>query len=97
MGKNTQSHYLQRELYELVQRDESIFEFLQRGSLDGVWYWDITTPENEWMSPRFWELLGFDPAQKEHFAKEWQDLINPEDLAVALSNFTKHFADPNHP
>ena len=97
MGKNTESHYLQRELYELVQTDESIFEFLQRGSLDGVWYWDITAPENEWMSPRFWELLGFDPAQKEHLAKEWQDLINPEDLEVALSNFTKHCTDPNHP
>ena len=97
MGKNTGTHYLQRELYELVQQDSSIFEFLQRGSLDGVWYWDITHPENEWMSPRFWELLGFDPAKKEHLAKEWQDLINPEDLEVALSNITKHCADPNHP
>jgi PAS domain S-box-containing protein len=97
MGKNTESHYLQRELYELVQQDSSIFEFLQRGSLDGIWYWDIEAPENEWMSPGFWELLGFDPAQKEHLAKEWQDLINPEDLEVALSNFTKHCADPNHP
>ena len=97
MGKNTETHYLQRELYELVQQDSSIFEFLQRGSLDGVWYWDVTHPENEWMSPRFWELLGFDPTKKEHLAKEWQDLINPEDLEVALSNFTKHCADPDHP
>jgi PAS domain S-box-containing protein len=84
-------------LYELVQQDRSIFEFLQRGSLDGVWYWDITAPEIEWLSPRFWELLGFDPAEKEHLAKEWQGLINPEDLEVALSNFKKHCADPNHP
>jgi PAS domain S-box-containing protein len=97
MGKDTETHYLQRELYELVQTDESIFEFLQRGSLDGVWYWDITHPENEWMSPRFWELLGFDPTKKEHLAKEWQDLINTEDLEVALSNYTKHCADPKHP
>ncbi len=97
MGKNEESHYLERELYELVQQDRSIFEFLQRGSLDGVWYWDITAPENEWMSPRFWELLGFDPAKKEHLAKEWQDLVNPEDLEVALSNFKKHCADPSHP
>ncbi len=97
MGKNTKSHYLQRELYELVQQDRSIFEFLQAGSLDGIWYWDVVAPENEWMSPRFWELLGFDPADKEHLAAEWQDLINPEDLEVALDNFTKHCADPNHP
>ena len=97
MGKSTESHYLERELYELVQQDRSIFEFLERGSLDGVWYWDITAPEIEWMSPRFWEVLGFDPAKKEHLAKEWQGLINPEDLEVALSNFKKHCADPSHP
>ena len=30
-------------------------------------------------------------------ASEWQDLINPEDLQVALENFEKHCVDPNHP
>ena len=34
-------HYLKRELYELVKSDPSIFEFLQAGSLDGIWYWDL--------------------------------------------------------
>lgn len=29
-------HYLKTELYDLVQRDPSIFEFLQAGSLDGI-------------------------------------------------------------
>ena len=46
MGKNEESHYLERELYELVQQDRLIFEFLLRGSLDGIWYWEITAPEN---------------------------------------------------
>jgi len=94
---NTEEHYLQRELYELFQKDRAIFEFLQHGSLDGIWYWDIENPESEWMSPRFWGLFGYDHKKKKPLASEWQDLIYPDDLQIALTNFNKHCQDPNHP
>ena len=90
-------NYLKQELYELVQKDSKIFEFLQDGSLDGIWYWDIEKPENEWMSPRFWKNFGYDPTSREHKASEWQDLINQDDLKTALDNFNKHCKDPKHP
>ena len=90
-------NYLQKELYHLVREDQSIFEFIQQGSLDGLWYWDLEKPENEWMSPQFWATLGYDPQDKKHLASEWQDLIHPDDLKVALDNFHKHCADPHHP
>jgi PAS domain S-box-containing protein len=94
---NSKPHYLQKELYERIQMDPSIFEFIQSGSLDGIWYWDLENPENEWMSSRFWETLGYDPGGKKHLASEWQDLIHPEDLKVTLDNFKMHCADPEHP
>ncbi|MBN3563281.1 sensor domain-containing diguanylate cyclase [Aliamphritea spongicola] len=90
-------HYLRKELYALIQSDRKTFEFLQRASLDGLWYWDLQDPEQEWMSATFWQTLGIDPAQKKHLASEWQDLIFQEDLALALDNFNKHLADPDHP
>ena len=90
-------HYLKEELLHLLRHDQTLFDFLQAGSLDGIWYWDLESPENEWMSPRFWETLGFDPADKSHDPAEWQGLIYEEDLQVALDNFDKHLADPNHP
>ena len=90
-------HYLQAELINLVQSDRSIFEFIQAGSLDGLWYWDLENPEHEWMNEKFWQVLGFDPAEKKHFAQEWQDLIFQEDLEEALDNFHKHVEDPDHP
>ncbi|ADO78172.1 sensor domain-containing diguanylate cyclase [Halanaerobium praevalens] len=92
-----QNNYLQNELYNLVQNDNSIFEFIQSGSLDGIWYWDLENPEQEWMSPKFWQTLGYDPEQKKHLASEWQDIIFKEDLKLASENFEKHCADPNHP
>ena len=90
-------HYLKKELYSLVKSDSKIFEFIQRGSLDGIWYWDLAHPENEWMSEGFWELFGYDAKEKEHLASEWQFMINPEDLETALENFKKHCEDPSHP
>ena len=90
-------HYLKKELYALIQRDLSIFEFLHQYSLDGLWYWDLEAPENEWFSPGFWEVLGYDPAKMRHLACEWQKIIHPEDLQNALRNFEAHCKDPNHP
>lgn len=93
-GKN---HYLQEELYQLVQSDPKIFDFLRESSLDGLWYWNLESPEDEWMDSRFWETLGIDPSTKEHKASEWQDLIHPEDLESAIRNFKKHCEEPSHP
>lgn len=91
------NHPLKQELYKLIQTDISYFEFIQSGSLDGMWYWDLENPENIWMSPRFWELLGYDPKEKKHLSSEWQDIIFAEDLKIATENFYKHLEDSRHP
>lgn len=90
-------HRLEKELLDLVQSDPDIFTFVEQSSLDGMWYWDLEQPEQEWMSEKFWTTLGYDPQQRKHLASEWQDLINQDDLAEAFSNFEKHCADPNYP
>jgi diguanylate cyclase (GGDEF)-like protein/PAS domain S-box-containing protein len=90
-------NYLKSELYDLMRRDSRIFEFIQSGSLDGIWYWDLENPQNEWMSPKFWQTLGYDPDEKKHHANEWQDIISQEDLKLATENFDKHCIDPNYP
>jgi PAS domain S-box-containing protein len=90
-------HYLRDELYKLIKTDDTIFEFLQSAALDGLWYWDLENPEHEWMNAEFWTTLGYDPADMPHRADAWQDIINQDDLQVALNNFNKHLADPKHP
>lgn len=92
-----QDHYLKQELYSLVRSDPKIFDFLEAGSLDGIWYWDLEKPDQEWMSPRFWETLGYDPSSKKHLASEWQDLINPDDLADAIKQSRAHCENPEIP
>lgn len=90
-------HYLEKELRQLVASDPTMWDFLQQGSLDGVWYWDLEKPDSGWMSPEFWKLLGIDPTSKTHDPSSWQDLMFPDDLILEQENFDKHCADPNHP
>ena len=95
MGQD--EHYLKTELYALIRNDPAIFEFLQAGSLDGIWYWDVTRQDQEWMSPRFKELFGYRDDEIPNTSAWWQANIFPEDRAVALDNFARHLADPGHP
>lgn len=92
-----EDNYLRTELYALMQNDSKFFDFLQEGSLDGIWYWDLEKMENEWMSPQFWTTLGFDPRTKQHLASEWQHLIFDEDLETAKENLMQHLENPSHP
>lgn len=95
--KLKRQHYLENELYRLLSQEPAIFELLQSGLLDGLWYRDLEHPEREWMNARFWELLGYDPNAKRHPTRKWQDLIHPDDLQIALSNFRAHCADSRYP
>jgi len=90
-------NYLKKELYELLKTDENIFDFIQESSLDGLWYWDLENPEEEWMNPKFWTVLGYNPDKMPHKSTAWQHIINQDDLKTATENFTRHCENPDHP
>lgn len=90
-------NYLKKELYDLVKTDSTIFDFIQSSSLDGLWYWDLENPEEEWMNSDFWATLGYNPEEMPHKASAWQHIIFPEDLELAIQNIQKHIANPNLP
>ncbi|MEQ9443631.1 MAG: PAS domain S-box protein, partial [Cyclobacteriaceae bacterium] len=85
------------ELYTLLSTNSEIFDFIQESSLDGMWYWDLENPQNEWMSPRFWTILGYEPIDMPHQPDAWQHIIFPEDLQKATLNMEKHLSDPSFP
>jgi len=95
--KKKSRNYLEQELYDLIKNDDTIFDFIQESSIDGMWYWDLDNPENEWMNAKFWTTLGYDPEKMPHKSSAWQDIINQEDLKLALDNFNKHCEDSDHP
>lgn len=88
--------YLRKELYELIKTDESILDFIMDGALDGLWYWDLEKPENEWVNAKFWTVLGYNPSEMSRKTSAWQDIINQEDLKLATDSLTKYLENPNH-
>lgn len=101
MKENTlnsdKDYYLKKELYSLIKKDDNIFDFIQNVCLDGLWFWDLEKPENEWMNPVFWKTLGYNPDEMPHNPSAWQDIINKDDLMLATDNFNKHLSDENYP
>lgn len=92
-----QEHYLKVELYERVRNEPAIFDFLQAGSLDGIWYWDIENPEHEWYSDRFATTLGYEPHEVPNKSDWWQQHIYEDDLTSALHAFEQHRENPGCP
>ncbi|SEL12904.1 PAS domain S-box-containing protein [Aquimarina amphilecti] len=90
-------NYLKEKLYQLVKKDEKIFDFIQDSVLDGLWFWDLENPENEWMNKKFRTTLGYDPKETSEKGSSWQDIINQDDLKNALDNLEKHLQNPSHP
>lgn len=90
-------HYLANELNELAQADTVLWGFIQRASLDGVWYWDLENPENLYISPEYWQCLGIDPATRRHSPDEFVDVVFPEDLPNIMTNLEQHYANPDVP
>ena len=90
-------HYLEAEIYQRVRDDPAIFDFLQDGSLDGIWYWDLDNPDQEWMSPRLKQVFGYTDDEVPNPSTWWQTNIFPDDRDRAMDNFHKHAADPHHP
>ena len=70
------THYLEAELRLKLQQGTDIWDFVQKSCLDGLWYWDLEKPENEWMSPEFWELFGIAPDSRPHTPESWFDIIH---------------------
>jgi PAS domain S-box-containing protein len=90
-------HYLKQDLYHRFQTDPQVLDWIEQGSLDGIWFWDIERPEHEWYSPAFKRTFGYEEDEIPPSSAWWQENIFPEDLKTALENFHKHVEDPEHP
>ncbi len=59
------------------------------GNKDGVWDWDIPSGRID-MSPRCFEMLGYEPGEIAPNLKAWQRLVHPEDRSEPLRRMHLH-------
>jgi len=72
----------------LIEREKQLSQIVNT-THDGIWDWHIPD-DYEYMSPRFWQMLGYDPSEKKHHPSEWRNLIFPEDLEIVERNLKSH-------
>jgi len=91
----TSPHYLEKELYAFIH--QPLFHFLEKGSLDGILFWDLTQQQNMWISPGFWHILGYHHDAMEHLVSNWKAVLFKEDFSTALEKLNKHIQYPEYP
>ena len=75
----------------LFKQNPEVVDYLQQIALDGIWYWRAAAPDDKWIAPRFWEILGY-----QNNDQQWNlsQLVHPEDEAL-WSNFQNSSSDTN--
>jgi PAS domain S-box-containing protein len=56
---------------------------------EGYFDWHIKN-EFEYMSAKFWDMLGYNSSTKQHHPSEWQKLLHPQDVERARMSFNLH-------
>ena len=72
-----------------LRLNEERWKFAIEGSNDGMWDWDIKTSE-VYRSPRWAEMLGFDPEEITTHIDEWTKRIHPDDVEWVNEELQKH-------
>ncbi len=89
-----ENYYLETELRSYFSTNPGLFQFIEQAASDGIWYWDLENPEEEWMNAQFWRTLGYDPNIMSHTPRSWQQLVHPDDLSPLLDDAEKALKDP---
>jgi PAS domain S-box-containing protein len=72
-----------------LEESQARFELAVRGSGDALWEYDSRSGEN-WFSPRFIELLGYDTDELSPTLETWKEHVHPDDAEHAIATFAAH-------
>jgi PAS domain S-box-containing protein len=93
-GPSSAPHRLEAELTDRLRTDPALLGFIQDTLLDGLWYWDLESDGEEWLSPGFKALFGYADDEIENSVRGWQALMHPDDVAQAMAAFERHRDTP---
>lgn len=74
---------------EALALQEQTYEQILEHSMAGYWDWDIPSG-NEYMSPTFKKMFGYEDHEIENRVESWQRLIFAEDLPHIMRQFDLH-------
>ncbi len=84
--------YLQTTRYAL-KRAQKRYQLAIQDSTDGLWDWPEIEKDTCWWSPRFYEMLGYEPGQIVSARSVFMELIHPDDREEVRRALEKHLED----
>ncbi|MBL8021198.1 MAG: PAS domain S-box protein [Leptospirales bacterium] len=76
-------HYLELELLDVLKGSGTTLAILD-SCVDGLCFWDLEKPENEWISPGFWHTLGVNPESQKHLTANRRAFLFGGDCQTGL-------------
>ncbi|MBX7232166.1 MAG: PAS domain-containing protein [Bdellovibrionales bacterium] len=77
------------EIQEQLLSQENMLINLLENTFDGYWERDFVR-DYQYMSPRYWTMLGYDYKEMRHHPTSWHKVISAEGLQTKLTNLDKH-------
>jgi len=76
---------------DALKESEIRLQLAISGINDGIWDWRDVTKDEEWWSPRFYELLGYTPGEIPSNLSTFKTLLHPGDLNHTFVALQEHF------
>ncbi|AOP33015.1 hypothetical protein A0128_03525 [Leptospira tipperaryensis] len=70
---------LEQELHLWIQKDSTLFDWIQNRALDGLWILDLESEKNFWCDRRFLRTLDYEPSFENHGSILTQETIREMD------------------
>ena len=71
-------------------QSEQRFKLATEGINAGIWSWNVVTGQ-EWWSPKFYELLGYENNEIEASVKQFEALLHPDEVKSTFDLVDAHF------
>ena len=63
--------------YEALQKSEERLDLAVRGASDGLWDWEDIDRDEQWWSPRIYEMTGYEPGEYKAAFSTCKELAHP--------------------
>ena len=89
--------YLAHE-FAVARKSRAVQQIVDSGAMyDGLWYWDLKDQSQLFVSPMFWDSLGYPTSQPRHTRDTWLERTFEEDRESILLNLKAHIEDASIP
>ncbi len=86
---DTIESFVKKQTFDLKE-SETRFQLVVKGTKDGILDWVNTSLEEQYWSPQFFKLLGYEPNELEPKRLNFMKIIHPEDVEAVEAVFNLH-------